>query len=276
MKQKTILFSLLFFTISLSSTTAQSFYRWEKDKRLSFMAGLGLNNYYGELNDRHRFSTADYNFSIGLQYPLLTQAKLRAEAMYYRISASDSESNSTYRQARNLSFRGQNLDFSLTLAWTLFPENPYNEPLKIINPYILFGIGFTYFSPEAQYEGKWHQLRPLRTEGIAYSQFSPVFPVGLGLTYNLNNDMAILLEATYRFTNTDFLDDVSTNYKMHDPQKAPLAAALSDRGPEIGKPAMEAGTPRGNSKTNDGFISLNLKFTHKIGKPKPIKRLQNP
>lgn len=273
---KAIALSCFIFLSSFTLVHAQSFYRWEKDKRLSILAGLGFNNYYGELNDQHRFSIEDYNFSVGLQYPLLSQAKLKAEAMYYRISGADKQSQSVYRQARNLSFRGRNFDFSMTLAWTLFPENPHNEPLKTINPYILFGIGFTYFSPEARYEGKWHQLRPLETEGIAYSQFSPVFPVGVGLTYNITPDMAILLEATYRFTKTDFLDDVSTNYMRHDPQQYPLAAALSDRGPEIGKPAIEPGTPRGNPTTNDGFLSLNLKLTHKIGKPKPTKRLQKP
>ena len=273
---KAIALFFIFLLSAFSIVQAQSFYRWEKDKRLSFIAGLGLNNYYGELNDQHRFSIDDYNVSIGLQYPLLTQAKLKAEAMYYRISGSDQQSESVYRQARNLSFRGQNFDFSMTLAWTLFPENPHNEPLKLFNPYIIFGIGFTYFSPEARYEGKWHQLRPLQTEGIAYSQFTPVYPVGVGITYNITPDMAILLEATYRFTNTDYLDDISTNYQRHDPQHNPLVAALSDRGPETGKPAIEPGTPRGNPSTNDGFLSLNLKISHKIGQLKPAKRLQKP
>ena len=273
---KAIVLSVFSLLSTCSFVHSQSFYRWEKDKRLSLIAGLGLNNYYGELNDQHRLSTADYNFSLGLQYPLLTQAKLKAEIMYYRVSGADKQSESVYRQARNLSFRGQNVDFSMTLAWALFPENPHNEPLKTLNPYILFGIGFTYFNPEARYEGKWHALRPLKTEGVAYNQFSPVFPIGGGVAYNITPDMAILLEATYRFTQTDHLDDVSTNYISHDVQQNAIAAALADRGPEIGQPAMETGTPRGNPTTNDGFLSLNLKFTHKIGQPKPVKRLQIP
>lgn len=273
---KAIALSCILLLSTFSLVQSQSFYRYKNDKRLSFIAGIGLNNYYGELNDQHRFSPSDYNLSLGLQYPLLTQAKLKVEAMYYRISGSDEKSESAYRKARNLSFRGQNLDFSMTLAWTLFPENPYNEPLKAINPYILFGIGFTYFNPEAKYEGKWHALRPLKTEGIAYNQVSLVFPIGGGIAYNITPDMAILLEASYRFTQTDFLDDVSTTYIQHDAQQNPLAAALADRGPEIGQPAMESGTPRGNDTTNDGYFSLNLKLTYKIGEPKPVKRLQKP
>lgn len=273
---KAVALSCFFLLSTFSCLHSQSFYRWEKDKRLSFIAGFGLNNYYGELNDRHRFSTGDYNLSLGLQYPLLAQAKLKAEAMYYRISGSDQQSESVYRQARNLSFRGQNFDFSMTLAWTLFQENPHNEPLKTINPYILFGIGFTYFNPEAKYEGKWHALRPLKTEGVAYNPFSLVFPVGGGITYNITPDMALLLEATYRFTQTDFLDDVSMTYALQDPQQNPIAAALADRGPEIGHPAIEPGTPRGNPSTNDGFLTVNLKLSHKIGAPKPAKRIQMP
>src|SRR5690606_5169305 len=135
---KAVALSCFFLLSTFSCLHSQIFYRWEKDKRLSVIAGFGRNNYYGALIDRHRFSTGDYNLSLGLQYPLLAQAKLKAEAMYYRISGSDQQSESVYRQARHLSFRGQNFDFSMTLAWTLFQENPHNEPLKTINPYILF------------------------------------------------------------------------------------------------------------------------------------------
>lgn len=264
---------LLFFCFcTITSAKSQSFYQWKEDKRLSIIAGLGINNYYGELNDSHDLDPANYNLSIGLQYPLLSQVKLRAETMYYRISASDSKASSTYRQARNLSFRGQNIEFSLTSLGYLFPENFYNKPLRAFNPYLLVGIGFTYFNPEAHYNGKWYKLRPLKTEAIAYNQISWVVPIGLGLKYNIDNNMELMLECAYRFTNTDYLDDVSTTYKVHDPSSDPLAAALTDRGPEIGKPALEAGSPRGNPTTNDGYLTLNLKFSYKLGKPKPLRK----
>jgi hypothetical protein len=38
------------------------------------------------------------------------------------------------------------------------------------------------------------------------------FPLTVGFKYAINSDINVFAELGYRFTNTDYLDDVSTNY----------------------------------------------------------------
>jgi hypothetical protein len=96
------------------------------------------------------------------------------------------------------------------------------------------------------------------------------FPFGVGLKYSINDRINIGFEVVYRFTNTDYLDDVSTTYV--DPALFPpnpdgsLSAAylLSDRSYETGERIGIKGRQRGNSQNKDAFatalfyISFNL------------------
>ena len=264
----------LFFIFTLSTAYSQSFYRYEKDPRLSIILGTGLNNYYGELNDGHKFKLRSFNFSAGVQYPLTSRINLRGELMFYKISAADKDAPAeSGRQSRNLSFRSNSMDLTFTGVINLLPEYLTWKDQRKLNPYFLAGFGFTYLNPEAEYEGNWYSLRALQTEGISYKNVAPIFPVGLGIKYSLNRNIEFMAECVYRFTTTDYLDDVSTKYISAEELIDPIAIALADRGPEIDVPRVEAGTKRGNPETNDGYLSLNFKMIFKLGEPKPLRRV---
>ncbi len=62
---------------------------------------------------------------------------------------------------------------------------------------------------DGNYETK---LAPLDTEGVEYSKNILNFPVGLGLKFRLGDRFNLNLEAMAKYTNTDYLDDVSGNY----------------------------------------------------------------
>jgi hypothetical protein len=49
----------------------------------------------------------------------------------------------------------------------------------------------------------------LRTENEPYKDVVMVFPMGLGLKYKANVYMDVFIEGNYRFTFSDYLDDVS-------------------------------------------------------------------
>lgn len=271
-------FLIILFLISnlpIQPVQAQSFYRYEKDARLSVILGTGLNNYYGELNDAHQFKLNNFNFSAGIQYPLTSRIDLRGEIMFYKISGADKDAPiESGRPLRNLSFRGNNLDVTFTGVINLLPEYLTWKETRDFNPYLFGGVGFTYLNPEAKYEGVWYSLRPIQTEGVAYKSIAPVFPVGLGLKYNLNKNVALMAECSYRFTITDYLDDVSSTYVTEEDFNDPIAAALADRGPEVGAPRAEAGSMRGNPKLNDGYLTVNFKVSFKIGEQKPLRKIQ--
>jgi hypothetical protein len=78
--------------------------------------------------------------------------------------------------------------------------------------------------------------------------------------------MNIGLEIVYRFTTTDYLDDVSKTYAGIDnfPKLSP-AAALQDRSNETGgTPIGVAGKQRGYSNQNDGYIMAEIMFSFNI------------
>ena len=69
----------------------------------------------------------------------------------------------------------------------------------------------------------------------------------------------------YRFTFTDYLDDVSTVYIDPNSFTDPIARELADRRPELGLEPASAGDKRGNPDKNDGYFTQNFagKFTRK-------------
>lgn len=130
-------------------------------------------------------------------------------------------------------------------------KNKYNKSIGARNPlgfgfYIFGGIGGFFFDPYGidNISGAMvkHQLRPMRTEGQGllspndpfysksenaagveldyskyvlegpYKPFAVCLPVGFGIRKSFHSMAGIKLEAGFRFTNTDYIDDVSTRY----------------------------------------------------------------
>ena len=79
------------------------------------------------------------------------------------IAADDANSTLDERKERNLNFRSE--------IWEAYAAAEFNffefEPGTKLNhtPYINAGFGIFSFNPEANYNGDWIALRPLRTEG---------------------------------------------------------------------------------------------------------------
>jgi len=70
-----------------------------------------------------------------------------------------------------------------------------------------------------------------------------------------------------RKTFTDYLDDVSLDYvdnQIVGGNSGALAAALKDRGPELGYPNFDNGLSRGKSANKDWYMFLNFTITRKI------------
>ena len=95
-------------------------------------------------------------------------------------------------------------------------------------------------------------------------------PVGFGIKYAVTSKVNLSFEVAYRFTTTDYIDDVSTTYvgadKFPSVNGAPsVASLLQDRSYETGATTIgNEGSQRGFSKQNDSYaiaevgISFNL------------------
>jgi hypothetical protein len=126
------------------------------------------------------------------------------------------------------------------------------------------------YDPYAYLQGQKIFLRPLGTEGQGsslypdrkqYSSMAICIPFGAGFKYALNERTNVGFEILYRFTNTDYLDDVSKTYVdpavfPPNPDGSPSnALLLSDRSYELGEPIGIPGRQRGNSRQKDQYVT---------------------
>jgi len=145
-------------------------------------------------------------------------------------------------------------------------------------PYVSLGVGVFSYDPYAYYNNEKYFLRNLGTEGQGstaypdrkpYSSMAIAIPLTVGFKYNVNDKLNVFAEAGYRFTNTDYIDDVSTSYAPDAfaplPNGQPsIGYLLQDRSYELGQIIGTKGRQRGNSAQKDAYaifqvgISFNL------------------
>jgi hypothetical protein len=180
--------------------------------------------------------------------------------------------------ARNLSFNSKVWELTLQGDFNFFRFMP-GEPGFSFTPYITFGAGVFNYDPYAYLRGEKIFLRPLGTEGQGsalypdrkpYSTMALCIPFGGGIKYALNSKVNIAFEILHRFTNTDYLDDVSKTYVSaatfpNNPDgSASTAALLSDRSWELGTPVGFDGLQRGNSRQKDQFVTAMFHLTFNL------------
>jgi hypothetical protein len=221
---------------------------------------------------------------------------LRAEATFGQVSADDAvlqsvKSSVFGRYERNLSFRSNISEFMLAAEvhpLYIFATYDDNWVPPMFSPYLLAGVGFYHFNPQANYNGKWIDLQPLSTEGQGFKEYPDRkvyslsqlnIPLGLGVRYDLTNTLNLRAELVYRILSTDYLDDVSTTYidptlysNYFTGNKLTNALLLNDRQYELDPTHITApGDQRGNPKHNDSYFSFNIKIGYTIGREQ-IKR----
>ena len=78
--------------------------------------------------------------------------------------------------------------------------------------YFFGGLAAFYNNPKAQLDGQWIALQPLNTENLdkKYSRIQMALPVGFGFYYTFSRIHRFGLNAAWRFTFTDYIDDAST------------------------------------------------------------------
>jgi hypothetical protein len=234
-----------------------------------FGIGVGAAHYFGDLNTRARLNRPKPAASIFFRKNFGNYIALRVSGNFAQLGYSDIyNTHNEYMHRRNLSFN--------TNVWELGLQGDFNfyrfmpgDPDFRFTPYITFGASVFNYDPYAYLNGQKYFLRPLGTEGQAidslhrnpYSSMAIGFPFGVGLKYSINERINIGFEVVYRFTNTDYLDDVSTTYV--DPSLFPpnpdgslsTAYLLSDRSYETGERIGIKGRERGNSQNKDNFVT---------------------
>jgi hypothetical protein len=199
---------------------------------------------------------------------------LRFSAIYTSLSGADSNSNVPVHIQRNLSFATHLFEMHGGVEINLLPI----EVLRMkATPYVFGGLSVFFFDPFAEdLSGNKVFLRPLSTEGQGlpmypdrkqYSLVNVAFPFGGGFKFFIGKTLMLTTELGFRYTNTDYLDDVSKTYVDMDTlqaYKGKLARTMSYRGNTLitwsgDNPAY--GNQRGDTKSNDWYWFANIGVT---------------
>ena len=241
---------------------------------LQLTGGLASGTYFGDLCDKFDCAVFRPSSSIGVVYRNSERLLLRGEFHYIRLYGTDEKGDN---KSRNLHFGSNNYEGMFGAIYDLIPYERKFRYRATYTPYAHAGIGFTFFSPHAKYDGKWYALRKLETEGVKYSKVTPTVSYGAGLRFKINPKLNISTEIGYRWTFTDYLDDVSTVYKDNSEFDDPIAAALADRTKDADlnwvikgqnfdqtTQTWKAGSQRGNPSRKDGYFLFELKAEYRL------------
>jgi hypothetical protein len=240
---------------------------------------LGGAHYFGDLNPDGHLNQPKFAAGLFVRKQFGNYVALRVQAHYAQLGYSDIyNTQNQFELRRNLSFN--------TNIWELGLQGDFNfyrfipgDPRFRFTPYITFGVGMFSYDPYAYYKGQKVYLRPLGTEGQGsaaypnrkpYGTMAACFPLGVGVKYSLNPKMNVFAEVAYRFTTTDYIDDVSTTYAgaavfPNLPNGQPtLAGILQDRSIETGTAIGIAGRQRGYSNQKDTYVLAELGLSFNI------------
>lgn len=247
---------------------------------------IGANQQRSDINNMYVIDFSSVNVSAGLYYRYTFHHRfaISTTAMYHRLQGADRYvrdtepfSNGWFRYIRNLSFRTDVAEVALNGEIHVLKYEPFNTRAMRWTPYVSGGIGLLYFNPKAYFQGEWHNLQPLGTEGQGlagypahYNRTTWATPLRLGVKVNLTSFMSLNVFGGYTFTGTDYLDDVSTVYPVDFDQMGLLPQQLSMRAGEVSTPdvygsIVAPGTQRGDPTDKDGYWIMGTSVSFKIG-----------
>jgi len=250
--------------------------------------GLGLNNYWGDLEVESLFRNAliaDPAVQLFFKQRVNDHFSLRFNVHLGKIHGDDSKSVGEGRISRNLNFSSRVTEYALSLEYSLWD---LNKSTVDWSPYGGVGVGVFKFNPKTSFnhpDGRILDiaLQPLGTEGQGLTNQPPKYsltamslPVYVGLIFKVNNKIRIGAEVVFRYTSTDYLDDVSTNYFPNDDfpntENGQLASYLANRTDEyLGLPendplSIRDASLRGSPSANDFFHSAMISVYFNLDK----------
>lgn len=238
----------------------------------------GIMNYQGDLR-QEVFTLKDSRpaFGLGVTADLTNRIAVRYLLLEGKLHADDNMNSKPQYYYRNLNFSSNISEQSIQVQLQLLQGSKY-----WFNLYIISGIASFRYKPYTfDTAGNKHYLQPLNTEGQGFIPGAPApyrlrewsFPAGGGVRFRLSNSISISYEITFRYTLTDYLDDVSTFYpspSIINATRGFKAAELSFRALELPgfNPLFPSGftpsIPRGNPNNSDWYYFSGIKVKYDL------------
>jgi hypothetical protein len=256
---KLVLMSFVFSCVFALESSAQGFNT--KNRYWSIGVSLNAMNYVGDLDPGPSFISPGikftrYNFGAFVTRRISPRVSFRGALSMGRISGDDYVNSSysskdIHRKARNLSFFSNIFEVKGDVVIDLIGHRGRYERRPDFVPYLFAGLAYFHHNPKTKMDGSTYALRDFATEGqgtgIAgtsdrkYNLHQIALPIGIGLRYKLSKNLDLAFEIGWRFTTTDYLDDVGGKYvdknelynAMGGGDRGLTAVQLSDRSFEI-------------------------------------------
>ncbi len=301
MKEK-LLFLFILFSFARQVRAQYYFYDgsyYNNDLVYEIGGSIGAMNAFTDLGGRKgrgKKGVKDFNFKntqfcggIFFSTVFKNEIALRIEVTFGQVHAYDSilkkiVATTNERYERNLSFRSFIAEISLVAEFhPFYIFGNYNDDHypPAVSPYLLGGIGYFHFNPQAELNNNYVNLQPLSTEGEGFAEYPDskpyklnqvCFPLGLGARYDVSPLINLRAEIVDRILQTDYLDDVSGRYidpsvygNYFSGPKLQQALLLNDRH----KPGATTAHPdgiRGSPQNNDSYITFNIKLGLTLGR----------
>jgi opacity protein-like surface antigen len=235
----------------------------------------GISNYQGDLQPKN-FTLQSANPAGGLMFKVGIGSKiyLRTGVTIGSLAAND-ENNNSRNRPRNLNFKTSLQEFTLGAEYHVFAQDAGK-----LSPYLCGGAGVYHFNPYTYFDDgsglKKYFLQPLSTEGQGLPQYPDRKPYklvqfclfyGIGVKYQITDNINVGVEFRQTKTNSDYIDDVSKTYVDEDLLRAArgqIAVDLAWRGDEYnGRPYPKAGSIRG-SPNQDLYYFVGVTFGLKL------------
>jgi hypothetical protein len=201
---------------------------------------------------------------------------------YVRLQGFDSLSKVTVIRDRNLNYSDDIFEGSVRAEWTFYEVTDiggYYNYKSSFNAYLFIGAGIFHMNPEAMFThsylgyrpGDYYPLANIETEGeTPYAQIQASIPMGIGFYYTINRSIKLGWEFGWTKTFTDYIDDVSGKYPSSSAADVnlpnPYNKYFSNQSmfvPGITPQELNQyspGSPRGNPKNDDSWISTAITF----------------
>jgi hypothetical protein len=178
-----VFFILTFFSVS---SFAQ---KWE------IGVGLGANMYRGELAPSFKPWDSRPGIEGLLRYNVSPTIALRLNMLYAGIHGTDKDNKFAMAKVRDAKFSNSIYELAFLAEYNFLDfrkDARYFETSGRFAPYLAFGLGFFGYNAYADTKN---------------STFNPCIPLGAGIKWAISKQANVGVEALYRFTFTDGLDD---------------------------------------------------------------------
>ncbi len=283
-----MIFFLNFINAQHSNYNSQS--NWSLNKR-ELQFGLGATQFTGDLGGAPEigtdYSLRDINLNstgfagwIGYRQRFHPLFATTTSICLFGLKGDDALSENQIRNSRNLNFKSTTFEVQQRIECIFLSVERFGARYRLPGTryvknrneqfYLYTGIGLMKFNPKGFYNGKWYELKPLRTEGQGlkggpepYKRFTFTIPVGIGFRVGISRMWRLGVEATYVKTFSDNIDDVSGVYFDQSKYQSGLAAHFAN-------PAKQnldwyrPGDQRGDPTHKDAYYHLNVILTRNI------------